>query len=511
MSTTLQGQSHLVSPEDEFNRTLVENVHPPAWTNPKPSGRYNLVVIGAGTAGLVSAAGAAGLGGKVALIERHLMGGDCLNYGCVPSKALISVGRVAHAISTAADFGVSAGAEDARVNFSKVMERMRRLRAGISHHDSAARFTKLGVDVFLGDARFVSQDTVEVGGERLTFAKAVIASGARAAGLPVPGMQEAGYLTNETIFSLTELPSHLLVIGSGPIGCELAQSFRRFGSRVTILTDAVELLHREDPAVGEVIAARFAAEGIEVRTQVNILRAETQGGQKTVVYLQGGVERQVTGDKILIAAGRVPNIEGLNLEAAGVKYDHHGVTVDEHLRTSNKNIYAAGDICSGYKFTHAADAMARVVIQNALFFGRKRASDLAIPWCTFTEPEVAHVGITERDAQKQGREVSSFCVEMSGIDRAILDGETEGFAKVVTDKKTGRILGATIVGLHAGEMIGEMVLAIREKLTLASIAQTIHPYPTQAEVIKRTGDASMRSRLTPRAQGILKWILKVRR
>ncbi len=511
MSATLQPQSLLVSPEDEFNRALVENVHPPAWINPKPSGRYNLVVIGAGTAGLVSAAGAAGLGGKVALIERHLMGGDCLNFGCVPSKALISAGRVAHSINTAGEFGVSAGVESGRVSFSKVMERMRRMRAGISHHDSAARFTKLGVDVFLGDAKFVSPDTVEVGGERLTFAKAVIASGARAAGLPVPGMQEAGFLTNETVFSLTELPSHLLVIGSGPIGCEMAQAFRRFGSRVTILTDIEQLLHREDPAVGELLAARFASEGIEVLTQVKILKAGTHGGQKTVVFQQGGAERQVTGDEILIAAGRVPNIEGLNLEAAGVKFNHYGVTVDEHLRTSNKNIYAAGDICSRYKFTHAADAMARIVIQNALFFGRKRASDLVIPWCTFTEPEVAHVGLTERDAQKQGREVSSFRVDMGGIDRAILDGETEGFAKVVTDQKNGRILGATIVGTHAGEMIGEMVLAIREKLTLASISQTIHPYPTQAEAIKRTSDAWMRTRLTTRVQGILKWILKVRR
>lgn len=511
MSATVQPQSVLVSPEDEFNRTLVENVHPQAWVNPKPSGRYNLVVIGAGTAGLVSAAGAAGLGGKVALIERHLMGGDCLNYGCVPSKALISAGRVAHSINTAGEFGVSAAGESAQVSFSRVMERMRRLRAGISHHDSATRFTKLGVEVFLGDARFVSGDTVEVGGERLTFAKAVIASGARAAVLPVPGMQEAGFLTNETVFSLTDLPSHLIVIGAGPIGCELAQAFRRFGSRVTILTDVAELLHREDPAVGEVIAARFAAEGMEVATKVKILRAGTQGGQKTVVYQQDGGERQVTGDEILIAAGRVPNIEGLNLEAAGVKFDHHGVTVDEHLRTSNKNVYAAGDICSRYKFTHAAEAMARIVIQNALFFGRKRASDLVVPRCTFTEPEVAQVGLTERDAHQQGMEVSSFRVAMDGIDRAILDGETEGFAQVVTDKKSGRILGATIVGTHAGEMIGEIVLAIREKLTLGSISQTIHPYPTQAEVIKRTGDASMRSRLTPRVQRILKWILKVRR
>lgn len=498
------------SSQDAWQASLLDNLHPGAWINPRPSGRYNLVVLGAGTAGLVCAAGAAGLGAKVALVERHLMGGDCLNYGCVPSKALLRAARVAHLVRGAAAFGIDTGV-DATVDFATVMERMRRLRAELAPHDSAERFRTLGVDVYFGDAAFADSQTVVAGGERLQFARAVIATGARAATPPIPGLREAGFLTNETVFSLTALPRHLLVVGSGPIGCELAQAFRRFGSRVTLLTSSARLLDGEGVGASDVLAARFEAEGIAVRTRVKILRVETGGGQKTLVVDENGREDRIRGDEILLGAGRAPNVEGLNLEAASVRFDAHGVAVDDHLCTSNKRIFAAGDICSRLKYTHAADAMARVVIQNALFFGRKRVSDLVIPRCTYTEPEVAQVGLSEDEARAKTIACRTVRVEMRELDRAVLDGETEGFVEVLAEAKSGRILGATLVGAHAGETIGEMVLAVGQRVALPAIAQTIHPYPTQGEILKRAGDAWMRTRLTPRALRLLTWISRMRR
>ncbi len=503
-------QQNLVLPDDQYNRTLVANVHPRHWTNPTPSGRYNLVVLGAGTAGLVSAAGAAGLGAKVALIERHFLGGDCLNYGCVPSKAVIRASRAAQAVREAAGFGVRVEGS-VNVNFGQAMERMRRLRAGISRHDSAQRFTGLGVDVFLGSARFLSPDEVEVDGQRLKFSRAVIATGARAAELPVPGLKDAGYLTNETVFSLAELPQKLLVIGAGPIGCELAQAFRRLGSEVTILTDGKRIMPREDADAAALVQERFRREGIEMLFEARTTRAEGRGGSKVLFFDRGRGEEQTTGTELLVAVGRAPNLEGLNLEAAGVSYDRRGVQVDDRLQTTNSRIYAAGDICSQFKFTHAADAMARIVLQNALFFGRKKASALVIPWCTYTDPEIAHVGLYEDEARSRGHEIATYTIPLAEVDRAILDGDEDGFARIVAEKRKGRILGATLVARHAGESIGEMVLAIQQGLGLGTIAQTIHPYPTQAEALKRAGDAFNRGRLTPRVRRVFEAWFRWRR
>lgn len=500
----------LVLPDDRHNRTLAENVHPSTWVNPTPNGRYNLVVLGAGTAGLVSAIGAAGLGAKVALVERHLMGGDCLNVGCVPSKGLIRAARAAEEARRAEEFGVRARGP-IEVDFGAVMERMRRVRAGISHNDSARRFAEKGVDVFLGDARFVSRDAVEVAGQRLEFSRAVIATGARAASVPIPGLAEAGFLTNETVFSLTDLPRRLLVIGAGPIGCELAQAFRRFGTDVTIVSLDSRLLPREDPDAASVLSESFRREGIATVLGAKILRAAHGAEGKTLVLMRDGREEEVRGDAILLAIGRLPNVEGLGLEVAGVEFDKSGVKVDDRLRTSNRQIYAAGDICSVYKFTHAADAMARIVLQNALFFGRKEASTLVIPWSTYTSPEIAHVGLYEAEAKERGQDVVTLTVPLGEVDRALLDGESEGFARVHAEKRTGGILGATIVAAHAGELIGEMSLAITAGVTLATIARTIHPYPTQSEVWKRIGDAWSRSRLTPRVSRILEHFLRWRR
>ncbi|HJQ82923.1 MAG TPA: mercuric reductase [Candidatus Binatia bacterium] len=484
----------VLPPPDRYNRALVDDVHPADWTNPTPAGRYDVVVLGAGTAGLVTAAGAAGVGGCVALVERHLMGGDCLNFGCVPSKGVLRAAHVAQLVRDAPAYAVHSA--DVRVDFPAAMERMRRLRAGLAHNDSAARFRGLGVDVYLGDARFVGADALEVDGRRLAFRRAVIATGARATGLPVPGLAEAGYLTNETVFSLTELPRRLLVIGAGPIGCELAQAFRRLGSDVTIVSLDGRLLPREDADAAAVLAARFEREGIATALGARIARVEQEGGTKAIVFDRGrGTERAV-GDAILVAVGRAPNVEGLDLERAGVRHRPGGVEVDDRLRTSNRRIYAAGDVCSPYKFTHAADAMARIVVQNALFLGRKKASRLVIPWCTYTDPEIAHVGIATEDAARRGDDVVTLTVPLGEVDRAVLDGETEGFARAHVDRR-GRILGATLVARHAGETIGEIVLAMTAGVGLGAIGRTIHPYPTQAEVLKRLADAHQRRRLTP--------------
>ena len=500
----LQG---LILPDDAHNRELVANAHPSRWKSPEAGGRYNLVVVGAGTAGLVSALGAAGLGARVAIVERHLMGGDCLNFGCVPSKGILRAAHAAHDVRSAGSFGVEVNGE-VRADFGAAMERMRRLRAGISRNDSAHRLKEHGVDVFLGDATFTGPDTLEVDGRRLHFRRAVIATGARAASLPIPGLAEAGYLTNETVFSLTELPRRLVVIGAGPIGCELTQAFRRFGAEVTIVSLDPRLLPREDPDAAAIMMRAFEREGVELALGAHLVRVERDGLSKVVIFDRGQGEERAAGDEILLAVGRTPNTEGLGLEAAGVAFGRAGVEVDDRLRTSNKRIYAAGDICSVYKFTHAADAMARIVLQNALFFGRKKASALHIPWATFTDPEVAHVGLYEHEAKERGFDVRTYTVELSEVDRALLDGDTEGFARVHVDGRSGRLLGATLVARHAGDMLGEPVLAMTEGLRIDALSRAIAPYPTQGEVWKRLGDAHQRTRLSPAVKSLFEWMFR---
>src|SRR5512134_1145701 len=498
-----------VLPEDRYNEELVANVHPPGWKNPEPAERYHLVVLGAGTAGLVTAAGAAGLGARVALVERHLLGGDCLNVGCVPSKCLIRSSRVAFDIRESDRYGVNAP-EGYGADFPGVMERMRRLRARISHHDSVRRFSSLGVDVFLGEARFAGPDAVEVGGKRLRFSKAVIATGARAAVPPVDGLRDVGFLTNETVFSLTGLPGRLLVFGAGPVGCEMAQAFRRFGSVVTIIERAPRFLTREDPDAAAIVSGAFLRDGVDVRLNTVVKGISVAGREKRVrLERADGFEDVVVADEILIGAGRVPNVEGMNLEGAGVAFDpRKGVEVDDFLQTANPRIYAAGDVCQAHKFTHAADAAARIVIQNALFRGRKRYSALTIPWCTYTDPEIAHVGMYEREARERGIPVDTFVREMKDVDRAIADGEEEGFVKVHVRKGTDRILGATIVARHAGEMINEISLAMVGGIGLGTLGGVIHSYPTQAEAIRQVADVYNRTRLTPFVRKALAWWFK---
>ena len=498
-------------PMDEHNQRLVDNVHPEDWKNPVPDGTYNLVAIGAGTAGLISAIGTAGLGGKVALIERHLMGGDCLNVGCVPSKALIRPSRLAAEMHSAAEFGLSPS-ETSREDFPKVMERLRRIRADISTNDSAQRYTDKGVDVFIGEARFTGRNTVEVEGQEIQFKKAVITTGARAVHPDIPGIEETGYLTNETVFSLTELPEHLIVIGGGPIGCELAQAFRRLGSQVTII-EKMRFLPREDPEASTILADSFEREGIDVQLTSTVKKVRSEEGIKIITVEQLGQEREVVGDQIMVGLGRAPNVSNLGLKAAGADFDvRTGIVVDDNLRTTNPNIYAAGDCCMMHKFTHAADAAAQIVIQNALFGGRKRLSSLNMPWCTYTDPEIAHVGLYEHNAKDKGIETDSYKFEMAENDRAKAEGDTEGFVKVVVKKGTDQILGATIVAAHAGEMINEISVAMAAGMGLGKIGGVIHPYPTQSEAIKRVAGLYNQTRLTPTVTRLMKkWLAWQRR
>jgi len=495
-----------IPPDDAHNRQLVANVHPPDWVNPTPDGRYNLVVIGAGTGGLVTALVAASLGGKVALVERHLMGGDCLNVGCVPSKAAIRAAHLVHEARTARALGLLPGAPEAVPDFAAAWERMRRVRSEISEEDSARRYTdEFGVEVFLGEARFAGDGVVRLGdGTRLEYAKAVIATGARAAAPPVPGLQEAGYLDNETVFQLTARPPRLAVIGAGPIGCELAQTFRRLGSEVTILERADQILVREDPDAAGVLQQAMARDGVEMVFGCEIARVERDGDAKVLhVTDRDGSPRRLVVDEVLVGAGRAPNVEDLGLETVGVEHDtRNGVTVDDFLRTSNRRIYAVGDVCMAWKFTHAADAAAKIVVQNALFFGRKRLSRLVMPWCTYTDPEIAHVGLHARDADEGGVAIDTFQVPLTAANRAVTDGRTEGFVKVHVRRGGDRVVGATIVAHHAGDLIPLLTLAIQRKVGLGAFTDLIFPYPTQAEAIKRAAGEYTRGRLTP---GVKRW------
>ncbi len=499
-----------LEPWDEWNRALVDQVHPPQWENPRPSGKYNLVAIGGGSAGLISSLATAGLGGKAALIERHLLGGDCLNHGCVPSKALLRAARAVHDARQAEHFGCRLTAP-CEVDFAEVAARLRRLRASIARHDAAHRLRQLGVDVFLGNAELIGPDRLRVGAQVLEFHRAVIATGARPAVPPIEGLAESGYLTNETIFSLTELPGRLVVLGGGPIGCELAQAFARLGSQVSLVGRDARLLPKEDPQASDVVAAQFRQEGIALHLGCQVERVARVGSQIEVEGRAGAQRVQVVGDTLLVAVGRQPNVESLGLEAAQVRRSAGGVEVDDYLRTSNPRIYAAGDVASRFQFTHAADALARIAVRNALFWGRQRASRLVIPRCTYTDPEVAHVGLTPAEAVANGVHLASFRVPLTDIDRAVLDGETAGFAVLHTRPGRGQVLGATLVARHAGEMIGEITLLLTKRWKISALAQTIHCYPTQAEVWKRLADAHARTRLTPRVARLFSfWLARQR-
>jgi pyruvate/2-oxoglutarate dehydrogenase complex dihydrolipoamide dehydrogenase (E3) component len=491
----------VLTPQDAADARLCAAVHPHDWANPEPRGRYDLVVIGGGTAGLVSAIGAAGLGARVGLIERRFLGGDCLVNGCVPSKAILRSARAAAAARPAPVLGVRvAGVE---VDFAAVMRRMRERRADISPHDSAERLRAAGVDVYFGEARFTGRAALDVAGRTLAFRRAVIATGGRPAVPPIPGLSAAPYLTNETLFSLIERPTRLGIIGAGPIGCEIAQALARLGSAVTLVDQADQVLPQEDRDAAAIVASRLESDrvALELGTSVGDVSQHGEGLRLRLDRAEPASAKSVAIDRLLVATGRVPNVEALDLPAAGVAFDKDGVTVDDRLRTSNPKIYAAGDVCSRFKFTHAADAMARIVIGNALFFGRARASALVIPWCTYTDPEVAHVGAYEDEARRQGHRVETITIALEDVDRAVVDEERDGFVRV--HHQRGRLLGCTVVSSRAGEMIGLAAHALTHGASLGDLGSTIHPYPTQNNAFRMAGDAYRRSRLTPLARRVL--------
>jgi pyruvate/2-oxoglutarate dehydrogenase complex dihydrolipoamide dehydrogenase (E3) component len=470
-----------------------EDPPPRDWRNPPPADRYDLLVVGAGPAGLAAVTAARGLGARVALVERDLTGGTCLNVGCVPSKAIIRTSRLCAEMRDAARYGALAPA-GSPVDFAATMRRMRSIRERTVRPVSPERLAEAGTDVFLGEARFADADSLQVDGSRLRFAKAVIATGSRPEPLAVPGLTEADYLTNENVFELSELPRRLLVIGGGPLGCELAQAFARLGSRTTIAQHLPLFLPQEERDAAQILSAAFARDGIDVRLNTAPTEVRTDGGAKRVELISDDYRSTVVVDRILAGVGRLPNVAGMDLEAAGVACDAvNGVRVDDFLRTSNPRIYAAGDACLEHKYTHTADPSARIAVQNALARGRRRVSRLVIPWCTYTDPEVAHVGLYVREANERGIPVKTFTVPMHDVIRAMTDGEETGFVKIHVKEGSDRILGATIVARHAGEMMNEITLAMVAGIGLRRISDVIHPYPTQAEAIRKAADACGRA------------------
>jgi pyruvate/2-oxoglutarate dehydrogenase complex dihydrolipoamide dehydrogenase (E3) component len=470
--------------------------------NPTPADRYDLVVVGAGPAGLTAATSAAALGAKVALVERDRIGGTCLNDGCGPSKAIIRTSRLYAEMRAAEQYGAQVPA-DIRVDFPAVMQRMRRIRDRTLRSVSAQQLTAAGVDLFLGAACFTGTDCLSVDGQSLRFGKALIATGSRPAISSIPGLLDTDYLTNENVFDLTELPGRLLVVGGGPLGCELAQAFCRLGAKTIIVQDLPLFLPKEERDAARILSAAFASDGIEVRLNTTAVKVQSEDGQKRVDLVSDDYQSTILVDRILAGTGRLPNVEGMGLDAARVAFDPaSGIRVDDFLRTSNPKIYAAGDVCLEHQYTHAADAAAGIVVQNALFRGRQRLSALVIPWCTFTDPEIAHVGLYVREAREQNIPVKTFTVPMHTMVRALTDSEEVGFVKIHVKEGTDQILGATIVARHAGEMINEITLAMVAGIGLRALSKVIHAYPTQAEAIKKAADACNRAPSKPAGRSL---------
>src|SRR5437870_7709915 len=499
----------------------------------KGEGFYNVVVIGAGTAGLVTAAGTAGLGGRVALVERNLMGGDCLNFGCVPSKALISSARLIQQIHDAEKWGLDR--QSPQFAFEKVLERMRGRRAKIAPNDSQERFESLGVDVFRGEARFVSPHEIEVnispspqsspperGGhaapgesQRLRAKNFVIATGSRAVIPKIEGIDQVRYFTNETIFDeLKAKPESMIVLGGGPIGCELTQTFCRLGTQVTMIQRGDQLLAREDRDVAEFLERRLIDEGVCIIKNVDARSvATTDAGKIALEFLdrQPGrlAERTFFADALLVAIGRSPNLQSLDLRSAGVDVNERGVRVTDYLQRSQRHISDLGDVIGPFLFTHMADAQARVVVRNIVApfqFLRQKMDYSVVPWCTYVDPEVAHVGLCEKEARQENVDYDLFVVPLQDVDRAVVESEDAGFAKILTRKGSDKILGATIIAPHAGDLLHEFVLAMKADIRLGTIASTIHAYPTFAELAHKAADKYNKTRLTPRAKKLFTWL-----
>lgn len=503
MSSTYDADPQVIVPtrdvKGEESAERLANTHPADWHNPKPLATYHLLVIGAGPAGLMAARAAAAHGAHVALIERHQLGGGSLNDGCIPSKSLIRTGRLLADMRNAENFGALVPTAPV-FDFAAAMLRMRHITTRISRNDSAMNLARNGVHLFFGSARFTGPDTVDVDGVRLSFKKALIATGSSPVLPDIPGLAEAGFLTNKTVFELQAQPSSLLVIGGGPFGCELAQVFARFGSRTLISHSQPLFLPLEERDAAQMVSTAMARDGVEIHLNSTVTRVRLEGGKKVVELLNDGHTATTSVDEILTGIGRMPTVQGLSLEAAGVSYDAQaGIHVDDFLRTSNPRIFAAGDVCLEHQFTNTAAASARIVVRNALFRGRQRMSALTIPWCTYTDPEIAHVGLYVKQARQQRIPVKTFTIPMHDVDRAITDSEEDGFVKIHVREGSDKILGATIVARHAGELINSISLAMVAGIGLGTLASVVQAYPTQGAAIRQAADAYVRTRMSPSA------------
>ncbi len=474
-----------------------------------PRTEFDLCVIGGGSGGLVVAAGGAALGAKVALIEKHRLGGDCLWTGCVPSKALLQAAKVAHLARTAQRYGLPG--HSPTVDIGQVMNRVNAVIASIAVHDSPQRFRDMGIEVIFGAGRYRDPHTFEVDGRRLTAKNFVIATGSRPAVPPIAGLADVPFLTNETVFTLREPVPHMLVLGGGPIGVELAQAFARLGSEVTLVEHGSQLLPVEDHDAATVVERRLRAEGVKVLLDSEALGVSGHAGDIHItINNREGDTTTVDGTHLLLATGRRANSEELGLNAAGVRLDARGyICTDPRLRTSTKHIYACGDVTGPYLFTHMAEHQAGVVLRNALFHLPAKVERRVIPWCTYSDPELARVGLSENEAQQRGIPHQVYNFPFHGIDRAQTDGETDGFAKIITDLK-GKLLGATLVGPHAGELIHEYVLALAKGMKAKDLSRVIHIYPTLAQINRRVADQRLKAGLTPRAKKWLKRIFRLR-
>ncbi len=473
-------------PGESHDRRWRELVFPENYRNPEPRQRYHLVVIGAGPAGLVTSIAAAGLGARVALVERHAMGGDCLNVGCVPSKALLEFTK-----------------RNREAGFDEAFSWLRRVRQEIAHHDSVERYTENGVDVFLGSASFIDGKSIQVQEQRLCARRFVIATGARAARPEIEGLRDCDPLTNESFFDLAERPQSLAILGAGPIGCELAQAMVRLGIEVHLFEMAGRVLPKSPGEASAALAQVLKSDGVNLHLGFEVTSVSREGGRITL----HGAMVPVTADRVLVAAGRQPNVEDLNLDRAGVEVRGGLIFVDDRLRTTNRKIYAAGDVCSRLKLTHHADAHARIVVRNALFGATASTRKLVVPQCTYTDPEVAEIGQTEMELGQQGIVFDRYRVDFDQLDRGKTQGGQQGFAQVFTARGRDIILGATIIGPDAGEQIAPLCIAMSSGMGLSALGNAVLPYPTRAEYLRRLADEYNRTRLTVSARSLIRtWL-----